>query len=161
MLVVSRSVRACVAGSSRRIQARMVLEDGLDPAAPAVRDDALCIPTSPNVVPALAHFWRVQVGHSCRAPKGRRFSKYRPGSSWHETGSKLRNNSRKAGSQKLVRCVALNNWRHFARPLGTCLVIDNRLQIYRFDFQGHHSEAALRAGGSFGILLQRGATDDP
>ena len=27
------------------------------------------IPTSPNAVPALGPFWRVQVGHSCRAPK--------------------------------------------------------------------------------------------
>ena len=40
-----------------------------NPAAPAVRDDALYIPTSLNPVPALDHFWRVEVAHSCRAPK--------------------------------------------------------------------------------------------
>jgi hypothetical protein len=34
-----------------------------------VRDDALYIPTSPNVVPALGRFWRVQVDHSSVAPK--------------------------------------------------------------------------------------------
>ncbi|MHB1794666.1 MAG: hypothetical protein ACYCPO_06830, partial [Acidobacteriaceae bacterium] len=38
-------------------------------AAPAVRDDAVYIPTSPNPVPALAHFCQVQVGHSSLAPK--------------------------------------------------------------------------------------------
>src|SRR5665213_3431873 len=41
-----------------------------NPAAPAVRDDALYIPTSTNAVPALDHFWRVQLGHSSLAPKG-------------------------------------------------------------------------------------------
>ncbi|MHB1675855.1 MAG: carboxymuconolactone decarboxylase family protein, partial [Acidobacteriaceae bacterium] len=40
-----------------------------NPAAPAVRDDAVYIPTSPNPVPALAHFCQVQVGHSSLAPK--------------------------------------------------------------------------------------------
>ncbi len=40
-----------------------------NPAAPAVRDDAVYIPTSPNAVPALAHFCQVQVGHSSLAPK--------------------------------------------------------------------------------------------
>jgi hypothetical protein len=40
-----------------------------NPTAPAVRDDALYIPTSTNAVPDLEHFWRVQVDHSSVAPK--------------------------------------------------------------------------------------------
>jgi hypothetical protein len=40
-----------------------------NPAAPAVRDDATYIPTSPNAVPVLDHFWKVQVDHSSLAPK--------------------------------------------------------------------------------------------
>src|ERR1039458_3942420 len=40
-----------------------------NPAAPAVRDDALYIPISPNAVPALGHFCQAQLGHSSLAPK--------------------------------------------------------------------------------------------
>ena len=34
-----------------------------------MRDDAVYIPTSPNPVPALAHFCQAQVAHSSLAPK--------------------------------------------------------------------------------------------
>jgi hypothetical protein len=40
-----------------------------NPTAPAVRDDALYIPASPNAVPDLGNFCQVQPGHSSLAPK--------------------------------------------------------------------------------------------
>ncbi|MHB1939179.1 MAG: hypothetical protein ACYCOR_21830, partial [Acidobacteriaceae bacterium] len=57
-----------------------------NPAAPAVRDDAVYIPTSPNPVPALAHFCQVQVGHSSLAPKDKFLLFHNRG---HKTGNQF------------------------------------------------------------------------